>query len=415
MLWKPKSIIVGISCIGIIFAACFSYGVIAKTEDNYWPADEWTTTTPEAQGMNSKLIDKMYDFIEEYRLNIQSVLILRNGYIVNEKYLFNSVPIEEQKFITSSTEQIRKNGTLHAIWSCTKSVISLLIDIAIEKGYISSVNETFFGVFPDKWKSGYGDEMKKNITIEHLLTMRSGLQWDEATDGFNNWWLANYTLDYVLKKPLVANPGTYFEYTSGGVHLLSAIIQNKTGIKTSEFAKQNLFTPIGIKDDNWEWDENDWEWGSGPLENITFGGWGIYMNPRAMGRIGLLCLNKGNWNGAQVVSENWINTATKNYVGTPEYGYLFWLKNEEYYYAAGWLGQRISVIPEYNIVMVLFSEEYEVDVGMDQMINDFIIKAVTSSSTPEISGYNLLFLLAFVSIVIIRITKNQKVKIKREA
>ncbi len=139
------------------------------------------------------------------------------------------------------------------------------------------------------------------------------------------------------------------------------------------------------------------------------------MNPRAMGRIGLLCLNKGNWNGAQVVSENWINTATKNYVGTPEYGYLFWLKNEEYYYAAGWLGQRIIVIPEYNIVMVLFSEEYEVDVGMDQMINDFIIKAVTSSSTPEISGYNLLFLLAFVSIVIIRITKNQKVKIKREA
>ncbi len=361
--------------------------------------------------MNSKLISEMYDFINKYNLNIQSILISRNGFIVDENYLYDTEIIEEQRFITSSSGITRKNGSLHVLYSCTKSIVSLLISIAIEKGYINGVNESFFSIFPDKWKPSYGDEMKKNITIEDLLTMRSGLQWNEGIDAFSNWWIDDISLDYVLKKSLESPPGSEFTYSSGNTQLLSAVIQNKTGMKTSEFAQQYLFTPIGIKDDDWEWDEISWEWGNGNLTTISFGGWGLFMTPRAMARIGLLCLTNGNWNGTQVIPESYITSASTNHVGSPEYGYLFWLKNEDYYYAYGYLGQYIIVIPEYNIVVILFSESnYVDDYALDLIINDFIIKSILSSSNPQGQGYNLLILLGFIPIVIFLKIRRQKVK-----
>ena len=400
MLKKLTLIIIGISFISIIFTGFFTYKVSAQSDELYFPADDWTVTTPEAQGMNSELIDELFEFIDYYNLNIESFLISRNGYIVNDSYIYDGKVIEEKRFINPSSDIVRNNGTLHVLYSCTKSIVSLLVGIAIDKGYINSVNETFFGIFPDKWKPSYGDEMKKNITIEDLLTMRSGLRWDEASDAFSNWWIYDINLDYVLEKPLDSPPGSAFKYSSGNTQLLSAVIQNKTGMKTSEFARQNLFTPIGIKDDDWEWDEISWDWGTGPLENITFGGWGLFMTPRAMARIGLLCLNKGNWNGTQVVPENYMASATINHVGYPEYGYLFWLNNEDYYYASGYLGQYIIVIPEHNIVIAIFSESIYIDSALNQIINDFIIKSVISSSNPQIPGFNLSILLGIVSIVI---------------
>jgi len=407
---KQSKLMLGCTlCFVIVFINLFSFYGIAQTENSYWPADDWITTTPEAQGMNSNLIDEMYDFISNYNLNIQSILVSRHGFIVNESYLYNGEVIEEQRFITSSSGITRKNRTLHVLYSCTKSIVSLLIGIAIEKGYINGVNETFFGIFPDKWKPSYGDEMKKNITIEDLLTMRSGLQWNEVFDAFSNWWTENISLDYVLQKSLESPPGSDFEYSSGNVQLLSAIIQNKTGMKTSEFARQNLFTPIGIKDDEWEWDEISWEWGNATLPNISFGGWGLFMTPRVMARIGLLCLTNGNWNGTQVVPESYISSASTNHVGSPEYGYLFWLKNGNYYYAAGYLGQYIIVIPEYDIVLAIFSESNYVDnYALDLIINNFIIKAIISSSNPQIPGYNLLIILGIVSIVIFSKIRRKK-------
>jgi len=396
---KLKLTIMGISFISIIFLGFLACNVSAQTKEIYFPSDDWITTTPEDQGMNSKLINELYEFIDNYNLNIQSILVSRNGFIVNESYLYDAKVIEEQKFITPSPEITRKNGTLHVLYSCTKSMVSLLVGIAIDKGYINSVNDTFFGIFPDKWDPIYGDETKKNITIEDLLTMRSGFQWDEWTDTFLTWWQYNNSLDYVLKKPLAFPPGSWFEYSSGNTHLISAIIQNKTGMKTSEFARQNLFTPIGIKDDEWEWDENSWEWGTGPLENISYGGWGLFMTPRAMTRIGLLCLTNGNWNGTQLIPESYITSATSKHVQYPPYGYSFWLKNGDYYYAAGYLGQFLVIIPEYNIVLAIFSESDYIEPALNQIINDFIIKAVISLSNPQISGYNLLIIIGIVSLV----------------
>lgn len=394
-------------CFLLINVNLLSYSSAAQAGDVYWPDDDWDVATPEAQQMNSTTLTEMYDFIKQYNLNFHSVLITRNGYIIDENYLYNAEITGEQKFNTTSSYMIRKNGSLHILYSCTKSVISLLIGIAIEKGYITSVNETIYNIFPDKWI--YGDS-KKNINIEDLLTIRSGLQWDEGFDAFSNWWIYNISLDYVLKKPLVSLPGTDFEYSSGNVQLLSAVIQNKTGMKTSEFAHANLFSPIGIKAEEWEWDEIDWEWGTGALDKISFGGWGLFMSPRAMARLGILSLNIGNWNGTQIVNENWISTSTKNHVGSPQYGYLFWLKNNEYYYAAGYMGQRLIVIPEYGIVIVLFSEIFDIDYATELMINDYILKAIIPSSNRQISGFNSIFFVMVVSISTVLIIKKRKVK-----
>jgi len=154
---RPSKLMSGfILCSVIVFISFFSCFGIAQTENSYWPDGDWVTTTPEAQGMDSNLIGEMYDFISNYNLNIESILVSRNGFIVDVNYLYNSEIIVEQKYNNPSSDIVRKNGSLHVLYSCTKSIISLLIGIAIDKGFISSVNETFFGIFPDKWKPSYG-------------------------------------------------------------------------------------------------------------------------------------------------------------------------------------------------------------------------------------------------------------------
>ena len=414
-----KVIIIGISFIAMVLVGLFPYYVVAQTPAGAWPDPDWTVKTPKSQDMNSSVIEEMYDFIYNNQSDFQSVMIVRNGYIIDENFLFYYQRSTSEIFksqISDAYNQLR-DDTKHAIWSCTKSVTSLLIGIAIEEGYIDSVDQKLFDIFSDKWKPSYGNETKKDITIEHLLTMTSGLEWDELTDGFNLWGPAGYTLDYILEKPLVTEPGTSFEYSTGACQLLSSIIQKETGMKTSEFAQQYLFEPIGIQGSEWEWDEAAWQWGSGALTTISFGGFGIYMAPRAMARIGLLALNNGTWDGDQVVPEDWIDISSTSHVteglfapGT-EYGYLWWL-SPEYYSASGLFGQRIIVIPEHDIVVVL-THEATADIllpEIDVIVTDYIIEAVLppSKSTPPIPGYNLFIVLGIISVVAILIAKKQR-------
>lgn len=368
----------------VILISFSSSPTVANTDSKYFPGEHWDVTTPEEQGTDSNVISSLYGYISGQYLQIHSILLLRNGYIIDENYLHDSQIYEANQYHsadrfwsyqTFEVENIRDNR-LHALWSCTKSVTSLLIGIAIDEGYFT-VNQTFFEIFPDRWKASYGNETKKNITIEHLLTMRAGLSWDEETDAFDYWPASNYSIDYILNKSLAHNPGETFTYSTGYTQLLSEVLQNKTGMKMSEFAREKLFAPIGINDTEWWWYETEWEWGSG---NISFGGFGIYMTPRAMARIGLLCLNNGSWNDKQIVSEEWISTATSNFVGDPGYGYLFWTTDNSFF-AAGFLGQRIFVIPEHSIVAVFTAAEFR-DLAdyYDHIVNNFIIGA-TSTST----------------------------------
>jgi len=409
MKYRLKLRIIGVFYISIILVGLLTFYGVAQSKDKNWPIDEWLVSTPEDQGIQSQKIARMYNYIEEHRVNVQSLLIVCNGYIIDEHYLQNYKIIDTQTYgnFIDPLNQIR-DGRLHALWSCTKSILAVLVGIAIDKGFISNVNQTFFSIFPDKWKPIYNNETKKNITIEHLLTMTSGLQWEEGVDFFSLWSDANYSLDYVLKKKLIANPGEIFNYSSGNAQLLSAILQNKTEMKTSDFAREYLFKPIGIEDNDWEWDEIKWEWGEGLLENITFGGFGLYMTPRAMARFGLLCLNNGNWNGTQIVSEDWVATATTTHMDDPKYGYLFWL-DSDYYYAAGFLGQRIFIIPEKEIIVVFtgVDADYNVDSDFKYLIDFFILQKIPISVNPQLPIYNLFFFLGIITITVVVISKKQ--------
>ncbi|MFX1500147.1 MAG: serine hydrolase domain-containing protein [Promethearchaeota archaeon] len=423
---KLSIIIIGISFVSMIFIGLIPHYIVAQTSAGIFPEFNWTTTTPEEQNLNSSYIEAMYDYISDIQSDFHSVLIVRNGYIIDEEYLYNYERIAGDNFyVPFDPLGLIRDNTKHNIYSCTKSITSLLIGITIEEGFIDNVTQTFFGIFQDKWKSSYGNETKKDITIEHILTMTSGFEWAGITETFGYWQNNNFSLDYVLEKSLINKPGSSFTYNTGSTQLLSALIQNRTNIKTSEFAKEYLFEPIGIQESEWEWDEVTWEWGSGVLTEISHGGFGIFMTPRAMARIGLLALNNGTWDGNQVIPKEWIEVSTSAHVtegltrpGT-EYGYGWWLY-PKYYGALGGLGQQIIIIPEYDIVVIFThsqkSEQYQPE--MDYIINNFIIKAViipdSSISRHQIPSYNLFLILGIISVTSILINRKLRMQSNRD-
>lgn len=351
--------------IAIITISFLPQKIVLADEEYYFAEDDnsWIVETLEARGLDSGTIEEMYNYIFGDGQYIQSILISRDGYIIHDEYLYLCQRTGDSFYYNPADDFIldQIHESRHHIWSMTKSVTSLLVGIAIERGDLNNVSQKFFDIFPDKWKPSYLNETKKNISIEDLLTMRSGLNWSEVVDAFEIWPETGYSLDYILNKSLVHEPGTTFEYSTGNTELLAAILQNKTGVKLADYAQQYLFEPIGIDENDMEWIEDTWEWGSGSLTTISHGGFGIFATPRALARIGELCLNNGNWNGTQVVSAEWIQNATTTHsipigVGEgSEYGYLFWL-HEDYYSAVGALGQLIAIIPELDIVVVLTSE-----------------------------------------------------------
>ena len=321
-------------------------------EDEYY--SPLISTIPEEQGINSSVLSNMYDYIEKNNIDIHSVMILRNGFIVNETYLEDSMIRDEQKFQSGPFWLIKND--LHNIYSATKSITSLLIGIAIDHGYINNVNQTLLDFFPDLL---YPSNSKSQITIEHLLTMTSGIP--DEIDYYKN------TVKNILNLTLLDEPGENFYYSSSACHLLTAIIDRSTEMKVEEFAEEFLFKPIGISHDNWIWESDS--------NGINIGGWGIYMTPRAMARIGLLCINNGIWNETQVISANWIEKSTTCNNKETFYGYLWWIK-PNYYYASGMFGQRIYIFPEERIIVVFTGDLLETGGIYSYLLSNFILKAI---------------------------------------
>ncbi|MBP1694697.1 MAG: putative 6-aminohexanoate-dimer hydrolase, partial [Chloroflexi bacterium] len=197
------------------------------TPPAYWPTGGWRGTTPEEQGMDSDMLAQMGERISQDKLDLHSLLIVRNGFLVSELYLY---PYSV--------------GQTHWVASVTKSVIGTLVGIAIQKGYIKDIQQPLLNLLPDQTAVNL-DDQKKAITLEDLLTMTSGLDCHENPapgepymEASQNW------VQFMLDQPMLAQPGTKFSYCTGAVHLLSAILQKATGMSTREFANQNLFAPL---------------------------------------------------------------------------------------------------------------------------------------------------------------------------
>ena len=348
-------------CVSRLVSICFALVLLTACAgatpepQSYWPTEAWQSSTPEEQGMNPKLLQEMVDTIQEEDYGIDSVSVIRNGYMVVDTYF---PPFER--------------GSRHIIHSCTKSIVSTLIGIAIDLGYVEGVDQPVLEFFPERTIANL-DANKETMTLEHLLTMSAGLDCQDSYlyrwRGLRQMRQSGDWTQFVLDLPMAAEPGTRFEYCNGVSYLLSAIIQDATGVTTLEFAEEHLFGPLGISDVDW----------SASPQGVNIG-WGeLHMTPHDMAKIGYLYLNEGQWAGDQIVPATWVEASTQKRISATlqdGYGYQWWVDSDDMYMALGYAGQFIFVMPELDMVVVFSSDLDDTDFYVPQMLlQDFIVPA----------------------------------------
>ena len=330
-------------------------GVSAAAQQEEWPTQGWRRSSPEAQGMDSKVLAEAFDEIRRRRISIHSLTIVRNGYLVLDAYFW---PFQD--------------NLLHDTASVTKSVTSTLVGVAIGQHALSSVTQPVTAVLGAPSIANL-DSRKKRLTVEHLLTMTSGLDCDHQQGEITLTQMRESPdwIGFMLDRPMVAEPGDVYEYCSGGMHLLSGIITKATGVSALDFARRALFAPLGIEEAEWPSD----------AQGISHGWGDLHLQPRDMAKIGYLWLRGGQWENRQLVSADWMRTAVQvhSHPGPspgPGYGYGLWIypdRSPPIFEGLGRGGQRISVVPAKNLVVVFTGGEFEPgDIGQ------FIGRAIKS-------------------------------------
>ena len=314
---------------------------------------------PKDKNMNEDILNDFKKKISKEK--ILSCLILKDNSLIFEYYKNNKV-----------------EGSLQKINSCTKSVVSALIGTLVDNGLISSVHTPiteFFGDIINKQT----DERLKEITIYNLLTMTPGFDWPEFGEWncFSPMVYSNDIVKFVLERPIIENPGQSMNYNSGCSHLLSAIIQKLTGMSADNYAKEHLFKPLGINNSKWYEDR----------KGISLGADGLRITSYDMLKFGNLFLNNGCLDGKQIISSKWIKESTrplyKTYDNIGHYGYHWWVSsfnNKDleinYYFALGYGGQNIIIVPDFNLVVVFTSSMYNSSLSPLLYFKEFILKAI---------------------------------------
>lgn len=358
------SIYIGLA-ISIILA------VIKSTPIN----DGWQSSSPNSVSMSARVLDDLKYSIRNHEFAaIDGIVIVKDGYLIFEEY--------ENEF---------NSNKVHELQSVTKSLTALLIGIAIDQGHIENIDQPMLQYF-DKATIENLDERKEAITLDDILTMRTGFKWNEwlpnpKFDPLQEMYNSSNWIKTILDTKMAYRPGIAFQYNSGSTILLDEIIKVSTGLDSVEFAQRNLFEPLGISQYFWS-KENFYFFGT------TNTGGGLYLRPRDLAKIGQLVLNKGNWNGTQVISERWIDEVLTPHVSrinigimNPQYGYLWYVFpkgsfNDTFtiYGCLGAGGQYLFVLPECNLVIVIMSENFEYQSqGLEiarRIVNDYVIKAL---------------------------------------
>ncbi|MFX1253404.1 MAG: serine hydrolase domain-containing protein [Promethearchaeota archaeon] len=358
---------------------------LSDTTVDYWPTTDWLESTPEEQGMNSTKLNQVIDYINAQNFAIDSVVVVRHGYIVLEEYFNPSVS---------------NQSSIHFVYSVTKSFSSALIGIAIQKGFIENVDQKVVDFFSSRIIANL-DSRKQNMTIEHLLTMSAGFEWDEQTypytDSRNDVRLmmnSSDSVQFVLDRPMVNDPGDEWVYNSGASHLLSAIIEQTTGYTTLDFANKFLFDPLGITDVDW-WQDP---------QGLYYGGFGLYLRARDMAKFGYLYLNNGTWDSEQIVFTDWVAKSTET--AFPRgwdrgYGYQWWTYPQSgVYYALGLYSQTIFVVPNYNMVVVFTANITSGPNPEYNLLFDYIIPAVINNTNATTTPFDILLPTLLVALMI---------------
>ncbi len=349
------AIVVAVASFGAWFATTGLRAPVQVAEPDYWPTSGWRAGTPEQQGYSSQQLAQGLQYIQKNGIGVDSLLIVHNGYVVLDAHF---APYD---------------GTFpHNLASVTKSVMTTLIGIAAEQGKLD-LDKPMVSYFPSRSIANL-DGRKSRLTVRHLASMRNGMQsgcYDGDTPTVDALRASPDWVQAALDRPMVAEPGTAFCYDSPGMHILSAVLQQATGMTAFEFAQQNLFAPLGIQDAIWDIDPQGYSRGWGDL----------YLSPESAAKIGYLWLHHGNWNGRQVVPDAWVvgSVAPHSTPVNHDYGYGYgWWINNSHYFAAGRGGQEIRVFPTLSTVVVITGRGYDF-----ADIEGFLIPAVLLSAIPR--------------------------------
>ena len=351
--------------------------------------DGWEVASLSSVGMNAvrflQLLDRL-ERIGEHR--IHGILVVKDRKLVFEHYF----PGRKFNLGQYTGETGYNRNDLHVLCSATKSVTSALLGIAMDKGYIDSVERKIFDFFPDYTDLLAQAPAKGKMTIKHLLTMTSGLTYDDeslpytnSNNDMNRFFSNSDPIRFLLEKPLFAEPGAVFDYDNCNTNILGQIIRRAVNQRVDAFAKEHLFDPLGVSELEWQIVRGDVVLCSGDL----------HLKPRDMAKFGLLFLNRGEWKGQRIVSSAWCDVSTAPFLNPNNYnheflwangyGYQWWRKTYEVksrshpsFFAYGWGGQSIIVIPDLNMVIVTTAGNwYEAEtISPFSIVSDYIIPAV---------------------------------------
>lgn len=332
-----------------------------------WPTENWSISTPEEQEMDPNLLSNADKRINENYPNVYSLLVVRHGYLVYEKYY-----------------QGLDKDSYNPVYSVTKSVMSALTGIALREKLITNIDQKVSYFFPEYFTE-VDDIKKREITIRNILTMSAGL---EAIDSdYNGYFSSGDWFAYTIKKPLIDKPGEKFVYNTGLPHFLSGLITKTSKMSTLDFANKFIFNQIGISLEKQvfqkRWDKDQMRYYGG--------GSGLYLTPIDMAKFGYLYLKNGLWDGKQIIPKEWIEESTKKQITVSpgvDYGYLFWVQNmkdkvhnKDYftYRSLGAGEQSIVIVPDLDMVVVITANQWITSVDKadtQDVISDYVMPAV---------------------------------------
>ena len=341
--YLPSYLSVAIIILFINLPSCVKEDDVNRPFTGFTPlpdGDGWELSGPAAENIDSaglaEICKDLYAHEKAWALN--SMLVFRNGRLVAESYM------------KSENDRTARR----AIWSCTKQVTALVTGIAISEGYIGSVDDPISEYLPET--ADHPD--KQDITISDLLTMRSGIFFDNGTESdILRQHKTESSIGYVLGNELKWQPGTHYQYNDGAAQLMSGIVQNATGMTMADYADEKLMSQLGIS--NYEWRIYS--------DGVTLGAFGLQMPPREMAKIAQCVCDSGKWNGNEVVPTAWLRQALEIKVpgihGNIGFGYFWWVNQTDHYaFMWGHGGQYAFIYPEKRL-LVLFT-------GLEQADDD---------------------------------------------
>jgi CubicO group peptidase (beta-lactamase class C family) len=352
-------------------------------------------------GMDATSLEQAVDDIKEGKFGeIHSLLVFKDGMLVFEEYFGG----HDYKWDGPSFHGNWVNWDIdrrHNIHSAGKSITSACVGIAIEEGFIDRVDQSIFDYLPED--QHLNTSGKDQITIEHLLTMSSGLAWDEWGTSYSNenndvialWVNCDDPIACILKKPLVGDPGNDFTYSGGNMILLGEIVKNATGMDIEAFSWEYLFGPLGIETPEWVWIGDT---------GVIYAGGDQRITPREMLKFGVTYLSAGVWDGQQVVPQGWVEKSATPFSGSGNtwfnhslrpippgegtwgprgYSYSWWThefshSGQKYptYWAGGWGGQKIIIFPEQDAVIVFSGANYTSADRTVDILTKYVIPAI---------------------------------------